>query len=274
MIGLASIILLGFFLGMRHATDADHVIAVSTIISRQKSVVRAALTGAVWGVGHTLTIFVVGAAIILFGWAIPPRLGLGMELSVGLMLVLLGLWNIRAFLRRLPQAFRPGAEVTDNWHLHLHGHDGHGENDHSHETTPSYAGDPSVERLQNAPLSRLDRLLGKLAVYQFVRPLLVGIVHGLAGSAAVTLLILAAIRDPRWAIAYLLVFGAGTIAGMMLITFSIASAFHFVGRKQRGFSHALGLTCSVISLAFGIYLTYQIGFLGGLFTSHPNWIPH
>src|SRR5579864_7209720 len=94
-----SIVAVGFFLGMRHATDPDHVIAVTTILSRQRRLGRAALTGAFWGVGHTLTIFVVGSAIILFGVVIPARLGLSMELSVALMLVLLGAMNVAAFLR-------------------------------------------------------------------------------------------------------------------------------------------------------------------------------
>lgn len=268
MISSLSIILLGFFLGMRHATDADHFIAVSTIISRQKSVVRAAFTGAIWGVGHTVTIFIVGAAIILFGWAIPPRLGLGMELSVALMLVVLGLWNVRAFLRPLRESSVQNGRPSTRWHSNAHDH-GLGRHTHSNET----ASESKTDEFESPQLGSLDRFLEKLSVYQFVRPLLVGIVHGLAGSAAVTLMILAAIRDPRWAIGYLLVFGVGTIAGMMLITFSIASAVHFAGRKQGRFSHVLGLTCGVISLTFGIYLTYQIGFLGGLFTSHPNWTP-
>ena len=91
--GLA-ILAIGFLLGMRHATDPDHVIAVSTIVSRERSIVKAGLIGVLWGVGHTLTILVVGAAIILFGVAIPTRVGLTMEFSVGLMLILLGILNL------------------------------------------------------------------------------------------------------------------------------------------------------------------------------------
>jgi len=89
MIGFLSIIAIGFFLGMRHATDPDHVIAVTTIVSRQNKVSRAALTGIFWGVGHTLTILVVGTAIILFGVVIPARIGLSMEFSVAIMLLVL-----------------------------------------------------------------------------------------------------------------------------------------------------------------------------------------
>src|ERR1700686_2664237 len=99
MISLFSIIAMGFFLGMRHATDPDHVIAVTTIVTRQRNLSRAALIGAFWGLGHTLTIFVVGAAIILFKLVIPPRIGLSMELSVGIMLVILGFMNVAGYVR-------------------------------------------------------------------------------------------------------------------------------------------------------------------------------
>src|SRR5215471_11529657 len=99
MLPFLSIIALGFFLGMRHATDADHVVAVTTIVSRERSVRGAALIGILWGLGHTLTIFLVGSFIILFGVVIPPRLGLTMELSVGLMLILLGILNLSGMMK-------------------------------------------------------------------------------------------------------------------------------------------------------------------------------
>src|SRR6266849_11210237 len=99
MISLVSILAIGFFLGMRHATDADHVIAVTTIVSRQRSIRQAALIGVLWGVGHTITILVVGSAIILFGLVIPPRVGLTMEFSVGLILILLGSLNQSGIVR-------------------------------------------------------------------------------------------------------------------------------------------------------------------------------
>src|SRR6202140_5950842 len=94
MISGLAILTVGFLLGMRHATDPDHVIAVSTIVSRERSVFKAALIGILWGCGHTITIVSVGAAIILFGMAIPPRVSLTMEFSVGLMLILLGALNL------------------------------------------------------------------------------------------------------------------------------------------------------------------------------------
>src|SRR6478672_1818743 len=104
MIGLLTIVAIGFFLGMRHATDPDHVIAVTTIVSQQRDIKRAALTGIFWGLGHTVTIFAVGSAIILFNLVIPVRLGLAMELSVGLMLILLGAWNLFSFAQSIPEA--------------------------------------------------------------------------------------------------------------------------------------------------------------------------
>src|ERR1700727_1638226 len=126
MIALLSIIALGFFLGMRHATDPDHVIAVTTIVSRQRSMRHAAAIGGLWGVGHTITIFLVGSAIILFGVVIPPRLGLTMELSVGLMLILLGILNLTGFTRWIPETFPPAADpahlhTLSHAHTHVHG---------------------------------------------------------------------------------------------------------------------------------------------------------
>src|ERR1700760_2317823 len=107
MFSLIGILILGFFLGIRHATDPDHVVAVMTIVAKQRKVARAGVIGALWGVGHTATIFVVGAAIILFKVVIPPRLGLSMEFAVGLMLILLGILNLTGVLRWMQQHFTP-----------------------------------------------------------------------------------------------------------------------------------------------------------------------
>ena len=266
MIGLLSIMAVGFFLGMRHATDPDHVIAVSTIVSRQPKLGRAALIGAFWGLGHTLTIFVVGTAIILFNVAIPTRVGLSMELSVGVMLIVLGAFNVISFFRALPVA-----PVTDDGHpAHSH-HHSHGDYIHNHQHSHHPESHPHAP--DHTPVAWLDRMLGKSGWYQHIRPLAIGIVHGLAGSAAVALLVLATIRNPRWAIAYLLVFGVGTIAGMMVITMSLASAIKVVGGRSQTFSRRLAMASGVLSLAFGCLVVYQIGFVNGLFTSNPMWTP-
>jgi ABC-type nickel/cobalt efflux system permease component RcnA len=268
MIGLLSIVALGFFLGMRHATDPDHVIAVSTIVSRQSSLARSAGIGIFWGIGHTLTIFLIGAAIILFNVVIPPRIGLSMELSVGVMLIILGAMNVAGFLRSLPSAASLAApQETSLVHAHPHSH-----GDYVHTHPHGHSPEAHPHRPEQTPLARLDQIFGKLGFYQSVRPLVVGIVHGLAGSAAVALLVLTTIRNSYWALAYLLVFGMGTIAGMMLITLSLASTLRFVGRRRQ-FSRHLALASGMLSLAFGLVVAYQICVVNGLFTGHPNWTP-
>src|SRR5580698_3204588 len=266
MVNFLSILAVGFFLGMRHATDPDHVIAVTTIVSNQRNSMRAALIGAFWGVGHTLTIFVVGAGIILFNLVIPARIGLSMELSVAVMLIILGLVNVAGFLRSMPGPIA----AQDDGVVHEHPHN-HGDFIHSHPHT-HYAEGHS-HPLDQAPVAWLDRVFGRVGLYQYVRPLMVGIVHGLAGSAAVALLVLSTIRDFHWAIAYLLVFGVGTIAGMTLITMSMASAFKMAGRGRQKFSRRLAFASGVISLAFGFFVAYQICFTYGLFTAHAQWTP-
>jgi len=268
MISFLSILAVGFFLGMRHATDPDHVIAVTTIVSNQRNSLRAALIGAFWGVGHTLTIFVVGAGIILFNLVIPMRLGLSMELSVAVMLIVLGLMNVAGFLRSMPGgSIHPhdGEEV-----IHSHPHS-HGEYVHNHP----HAHDPGTHphAPDHTPLAWLDRVFGRIGLYQYLRPFVVGVVHGLAGSAAVALLVLTTIRNVHWAIAYLLIFGVGTIAGMMLITMSIASAFTMVGKGRQKFSRRLALASGLLSVCFGLFVAYQICFVNGLFTAHARWIP-
>jgi ABC-type nickel/cobalt efflux system permease component RcnA len=265
MITLLSIIALGFFLGVRHATDPDHVIAVATIVSRQRSIRQGALIGALWGLGHTITILVVGSAIILFGIVIPTRVGLTMELSVGLMLILLGILNLTGTMRWITENLTP-AQLG----LHSHAH-GHGDYIHSH------AHGHSPEKHGHAddatPVGWMDRVFGRLGLYQIVRPLAVGIVHGLAGSAAVALLVLTTIRVPSWAVLYLLVFGIGTVAGMMLITAAIAVPFTLSENRFARLHRGLGVASGLVSLAFGLFIVYQMGFVNGLFTHNPTWVP-
>src|SRR5467141_2977478 len=141
MTTLFAIVLLGFFLGMRHATDPDHVVAVTTIVSRERTLLHAALIGAFWGLGHTVTILGVGSAIILFNLTIPPRVGLSMELTVGLMLILLGVLNLTGITQWLTHRFTPGHSHAGDGivHSHLHDHDGilH---EHIHVHAPEISG--------------------------------------------------------------------------------------------------------------------------------------
>jgi high-affinity nickel permease len=209
-----SVLALGFLLGMRHATDPDHVVAVTTIVSQQRSVGRAARVGALWGVGHTATIVLAGGAILLFRLAVSPRLGLAMEFAVAVMLVLLGVRNVRA------------------------------------------AGDGRGSAMWNP-----------------VRPIAVGFVHGLAGSAFVAMLVLTAIPGPVIGVAYLLVFGVGTVAGMTLVTAAIAVPSAYAATRVHGAQRYVQLAAGVASVCFGLFLAHRVGVVNGLFAATPHWTP-
>lgn len=205
-------ILLGVLLGLRHATDADHVVAVTTIVARERSLARAAWVGAVWGLGHTLTLVLLGGAIIAFRLVIPPRVGLGLEFGVAIMLIGLGFSNIR---RR------------------------------DEEAAPTLS-----------------------------RPLLVGIVHGLAGSAAVALLVLATIREPLAAAVYLVMFGFGTILGMMAVTAILAVPALYAGNRVQRMRVGVRVAAGALSIVFGLLLARELIVNGGLFSAAPTWEPH
>jgi hypothetical protein len=258
---VVSLLFLGLFLGMRHATDADHIVAVATIVSRQRTMRGSLLIGAAWGVGHTLTVMAVGGAIILFGVVIPPWLGLSMEFAVGLMLVLLGVVTLTGLGRTGGRQGRHDHVHSHGDYVHRHPH-GHGPEDHGHVD-------------EQTPLAALDRSwLGGLLLYQWLRPFAVGLVHGLAGSAAIALLVVTIIREPMLAVAYLFLFGIGTIGGMMLITLLLVAPFAFTAVNLPRFNWQLGVASGLISFAFGLFLVYDIGFAdGGLFSDNPSWQP-
>ena len=259
LVPFATVILLGLFLGMRHSTDADHVLAVSTIVSRQKSIKSSATIGLLWGLGHTLTIFLVGSAIIVFGVVIPPRLGLSMEFCVALMLILLGVLNLTGVMRWITERLTPVKTAGPQSAVSL---DSFSED--SGKTSPRVSG-----RLELF----FDRTVGKLGLYQTIRPVVVGLVHGLAGSAAVALLVLSTIKSPLWSTAYLLVFGFGTMLGMILMTAAISIPLVYTGKKFFTINRHLATISGFASMAFGIFLVYHIGFVDGLFTSQVHWIP-
>ena len=261
-----ALMVLGFFLGMRHATDPDHVIAVTTIVAREKTPSSATAIGAAWGLGHTLTILVVGGGIILFGWVIPPRIGLSMEFSVGVMLIVLGIMNLTGLVRYFGASQRSRGAVHQRTHPHTHG-------DYVHTHAHSHDPEAHPHEPGRTPLSWLDRHLSRIDFYQLVRPLVVGVVHGLAGSAAVALLVLTTIRNPRWGAWYLLVFGLGTIVGMTLMTAAITLPFSRSDNRFARLGGGLRIASGVISLAFGVFVAYRTGFVGGLFAATPTWTP-
>jgi high-affinity nickel-transport protein len=272
-LNVVSFLSLGFFLGMRHATDADHVVAIATIISRERTMKGSALIGAAWGIGHTLTVLAVGVAIIGFGMVIPPRLGLSMEFAVGIMLVVLGVLTLTGMGRAVGILASAGARGRHALDVHDHVH-AHGDYVHSHPH--GLEPDAHGHAEHQTPLARLDRSrLGRLGVYQWVRPFVVGLVHGLAGSAAIALMVLSVIRDMGAAMGYLLLFGLGTVAGMMLITLALSAPFAFTAVNLPKFNWRLRVASGLISFAFGVALIYGTGFAsGGLFTDAPSWTPH
>jgi len=274
MSSILLIIGIGFFLGMRHATDPDHVVAVSTIVSRERSISRAGWIGILWGIGHTLTILVVGAAIILFGVVIPPRLGLTLEFSVALMLILLGVLNLTGAMHWLSHRFSPAHPQHQGTHSHLHSHGDYAHlHPHSHGAVTASNDAMEHHGSEAEPPGWLRAPFARFGIFHSLRPLLIGVVHGLAGSAAVALLVLGTIREARWAVFYLLVFGLGTIVGMMLMTLAFAVPFTFAGSRFAWLNKGLVTATGVASLIFGLFVAYQIGFVDGLFTAHPSWTP-
>lgn len=247
MLTLVSSLVLGFLLGLRHATDADHVIAVSTIVGRERHLLPAARVGALWGIGHTGAILLAGSVLIATGAVVPPAIARWLELGVGLMLVGLGAMAIVAALRSVEQPFVPvvgsgqppvfhrraPAAIHGKPHRHLFGgllhvHGGPGQSSH------------------------------RLSWPQKLRPLLVGLVHGLAGTAAVSLLVLGTIDDPWQAIVYLAVFGLGTIGGMMLATAAIALPFALSAKRAPHVNRVLQLVAGGGSVVFGILLIHSL----------------
>ena len=227
-------LILGFALGVRHALDADHVVAVSTILSQNRNPYRAALVGAFWGIGHTLTLLLVGLAVIIFKIPIPDRLALSMEFLVGIVLFILGLqifWKYR----------------QKSVHIHLHGHTSEAlTHEHFH-----------------AHVKGLEHRHGPLS--QQYRSLVVGMIHGLAGSGALMLLILGTLRTPVEGVAYILVFGFGSILSMVLISTAIGLPVSFSASRFKSFNYAIRLVAGAVSVMLGIVIMVEVGILQGLF---------
>jgi hypothetical protein len=251
---LVSVLLLGLLFGIQHATDADHVVAVATIVSRTRRFAAGALVGAFWGAGHTMTVTVVGAAILLADLTVTRPVAQSLELAVALMLIVLG-------GARIAWSFR-GADPVALRHLGApHAHAG-GPGLHRH----SHAHGETVHRHPHAhPPARLLRALQTVGLAQALRSTLVGLVHGLAGSAAIALLVLSTIRGTAAALGYLALFGVGTIVGMTAITGLLSLPFTIRAVRVRRAQRGLALTAGAISVAFGLYLAFQIGVVDGLF---------
>lgn len=255
MDSLLWVIGLGLLLGIQHATDPDHVVAVATIASREPRFRSGAFIGALWGLGHTLTLTVVGGTIILLNLTVPPAVALSLELAVALMLVGLGMF-------RMVETFRGVAHVHPE-HLKARHHHDHGDTFHSHIHT--HDGLPHRHPHLH-PSRQLLAALKAVGIGQAFRSAVVGVFHGLAGSATLALLVLATIQDPFWALVYLGVFGAGTISGMLAITAALMVPFTVSARRFARVNYALSMGTGFLSIGVGFFLVYQIGFVRGLLT--------
>ncbi len=262
-----TILSLGFILGLKHALDADHLIAVATIVSERKRLWSSSIVGALWGVGHTFSLLLVGILVVALKLEIPERMALAMELGVAAMLVLLGL-NV------LWKVFK--GEIV---HVHVHEHHGHKhihphihafstEHEHSREQSHREQSHREVSHREVSHHERLEpsmsrRLLSQVS--QNTRSILVGMVHGLAGSAALMLIVLATIKSTPLALLYIALFGVGSVGGMMLMSTVIGLPFIITAAHSILLQRVVRTAAGLASIGFGLFLGWQIGFVKGLF---------
>jgi ABC-type nickel/cobalt efflux system permease component RcnA len=238
--GALALLGVGFVFGLRHATEVDHVVAVSTIVSEQRNVWRAALVGGLWGAGHTAALVAVGVIVLALRVAVPARVSHWLEFCVALMIVALGATALVRALRRRRDV-----------HIHRHSHDGltHA-HVHFHERGTEHA-----KRV--APHTHAVTRVG-------VKPFLVGAMHGLAGSAALTLLVLTQIESAALGVLYLAVFGVGSIMGMLLMSGLVGLPFALGARRLSGAGHGLQTVAGALGVAFGLWYAYETGVVSGL----------
>jgi sulfite exporter TauE/SafE len=218
------VLLIGFVLGLQHAVEADHLAAVSTIVSEKKNLFTASIVGGLWGVGHTISLFTVGLLVIFLKLQISSSVEAKLEAVVGAMLVILG---VNAFRKLF---------ASKEVHAHVHEHGGH---IHTHFHAHN---DPAKEKSHH----RLSP-----------RSILIGMVHGLAGSAALMLLVVPTIAAPYIAILYILIFGIGSIGGMMAMSFLIGLPFHFTANRFEFLNKGIRLCAGIFSLGLGVTIIFE-----------------
>ncbi len=233
-----TVLLFGFLIGMQHAMEADHVAAVASLASRSSSLRQTATQGAVWGFGHSLALFLFGSMVLLMDAVVPERFALGLELAVGLMLVLLGLDVLRRVVRDRIHFHRHQHGTAD--HVHAHSHRGGGE----HDSDPHHHDHPS----RVFPL----------------RALLVGLMHGMAGSAALIVLTLNSVESLAQGLFYILLFGIGSILGMAILAMVISLPLRYSARSLTWAHNGLQLLVGVVTVGLGASLVYQLGVVEGL----------
>lgn len=231
----------GFALGLKHAVEADHLAAVSTIVTQRKSPWSASIVGGLWGVGHTISLFAAAIVVLAFHFEISHRVEQTLEFCVGLMLIVLGIDAFRRIIK--------GGQV----HMHSHKHGAHAHfHPHQHEADTSHAG---------SDLDGHDHQESRIGI----RPVIVGMIHGLAGSGALMLIVLATVSSPIVGVFYVIVFGVGSIAGMMLMSLLLGLPTYFTARKFSAVSRIVRIAAAAFSIGLGIQMSYEIAGGGLLF---------
>jgi sulfite exporter TauE/SafE len=234
-VSLLSILTIGFVLGLKHALDADHLAAISTMATQKRSLAGSSLIGALWGLGHTISLLVAGVIVIVLHVEIGQRTSKALEFCVGVMLIVLG---VNA-LRQIAHARRV--------HIHVHEHEGHW-HAHPHIHGRKHEDEPHTHH-----------------GFQFgARPLFIGMVHGVAGSAALMLLVLAAIPSPVAGLLYIGIFGIGSIAGMTIMSTLFVLPSRLISKRFARADLLLRGAAGLFSLGFGIFMIWQIGFVDRL----------
>ena len=236
--GVVALLGLGLVFGLKHATEVDHVVAVSTIVSEHRSIWRSTLVGGLWGAGHSVALLVVGVGLLVFRLPTPPGVTSGLEFAVALMIIGLGVLTVVRVLRK-----RAGV------HIHRHTHDGQSHvHIHFHEQgTQHGSAVPHAPRTHSHAVARIG-----------LKPLLVGAMHGLAGSAGLTLLVLTQIKSVGLGLVYLGVFGLGSTLGMLLMSGLIGLPFAFSGKRFSDINYGLQTAAGCLSIAFGLWYAFQI----------------
>jgi ABC-type nickel/cobalt efflux system permease component RcnA len=235
-VGILALLGLGLVFGLKHATEVDHVVAVTTLVSEHRSLWRSALVGGLWGAGHTASIVVVGVLVLVFRVTIPLPVTKWLEFGVALMIVSLGVLAMTRVLRR-----------RSDVHLHRHSHDGQSHvHIHFHEQGTEHANSTSIPAHSHA-ISQIG-----------LKPLLVGAMHGLAGSAALTLLVLTQIQPVWLALLYLAQFGIGSTVGMMLMSGLIGLPFTFSDRRLNKANYGMQTVAASLSIVFGLWYAFQV----------------
>jgi len=227
---IAFALVVGFLRGLQHALDPDHLVAVSTIVSEHKSLLRSSLVGTFWGLGHTASLVAVSLVIILLRPTIPEHVMTWMEMPVAVMLIVLG----------VSTSWRAMRERGWQIHTHAHSHDDKPQHKHIHV----HSGD---EHNHQHRLFHIGR-----------KPFLVGVVHGLAGSAVVTLAALATIPSITLGLIWIALFGIGTIGGMLLMSAAISLPFIITARRFSAINGAIRLLAGVFSIFFGVIIAWEI----------------